>query len=424
MRADLPQTETRKPKFFYGYVIAAASFFIVMVVWGTFYTFGVFFDSLLTEFGWTRTATSAAVSISGLIHGSLAMPTGRLTDRFGPRIVTVSCGLLLGLGYLLMSQVSAIWQFYLFYGVILGAGMSGAWVPTLSTVARWFVKRRGMMTGIVVSGIGVGTIIIPSLATRLIYIYGWRTSYIIIGIVVLAVVTLAAQFLRRDPQQIGLLPYGEDEVKAEDRSAGAKGLSLQGAIHTRQFWMLATMFFFFTFAVSTIMVHIVVHAIGLGISAIVGGNIIAIIGGTSVVGRLTLGTLGDRMGNKRILMISFLMISAALFWLLAAKEIQMLYLFAAIFGFAYGGLFAIEPPLTAELFGLRSHGVLLGVMEFFMATGTAVGPVLVGWLFDITESYNPGFIICGILAIVGFILASLVRPTSIRGGGNDSVGGA
>ena len=217
---------SKKPKLFYGYIIVAAAFLITLIMCGTLFTFGVFFKPILTEFGWTRAMTSGAFSLCILLFGLLGIGTGRLTDRFGPRVVMSGCGFFLGLGYLLMSQVSAIWQLYLFYGVMVGIGVSGSFVPLVSTVARWFAERRGMMTGIAVSGIGIGTMIMPLVANWLISSYGWRTSYIVVGITVLVLIILVAQFLRRDPGQMGQLPYGADEVKVESLN-GSTSISVK-----------------------------------------------------------------------------------------------------------------------------------------------------------------------------------------------------
>ena len=203
------QSPGTKPGFFYGYIVGILAFLIMMASIGSHTSFGVFFKPLLTEFGWTRAMTSGAFSLSMIVGGLLGILVGGLTDRFGPRIVLTFCGLFLGLGYLLMSQASVLWQLYLFYGII-GIGMAGAWVPLVSTTARWFVKRRGMMTGFVVAGQGIGTLIAPPVANQLISVYGWRTSYIILGVTVFIVIVLAAQYMRRDPEQKGLVPYGQN----------------------------------------------------------------------------------------------------------------------------------------------------------------------------------------------------------------------
>ncbi|MDP2917649.1 MAG: MFS transporter [Dehalococcoidia bacterium] len=165
---------TKKSGLFYGYVIVVASFFIMIATYGTYFAFGVFFNPVLAEFGWTRVMTSGAFSLSMVVHGVLGIGSGVLTDKLGPKIVIAVSGLVLGLGYLLMSQVGNIWQLYLFYGVIVGIGMSAAWVSILSTVARWFVTRRNMVTGIVLTGTGVGALIAPPIASRLISAYDWH----------------------------------------------------------------------------------------------------------------------------------------------------------------------------------------------------------------------------------------------------------
>lgn len=405
----------RKPDFFYGYIIVLAGFIIMVVSWGTFYTFGVFFKPLLTEFGWTRAITSGAFSLCSLLLGILAIIVGRLNDRFGPRLVVTACGFLLGLGYLLMSQVSATWQLYLFYGVIVGVGMGGTFVPVASTIARWFVKRRGTMTGIASAGVAAGTMIMPLLANWLISSYGWRTSYTIMGIAVSVLIVGAAQLLKRDPAQMGQVPYGENEIKAESLNLQTRGFSLREALYTRPLWLFLIAYLSYGFWLSSIMVHIVPHATELGFSATSATNILAIIGGASFMGRIIMGSAGDRMGNRLVFTISFIIVSVALFWLQLAREVWMLYLFAAIFAFGYSGCAALISPIVAELFGLSSHGVLLGIVHFAYASGGAIGPIVVGRLFDITGSYQLAFLVSAAVSVIGLIITPFLRPAHRQG---------
>lgn len=407
---SLPSIRSKKPGFFYGYVIVAAAFSIVIIAHGAQYTFGIFFKPILTEFGWTSAATSGAFSLYLVLWGLLSIFVGRLNDSFGPRIVMTASGFFLGLGYLLMSQVSVLWQLYLFYGVIIAIGMSGAWVPLISTVPKWFVKRRGLMTGIVTSGSGIGTILLSLAASRLISVYGWRISYMIVGSGVLVLLMLAAQFLRRDPQQIGQLPYGEDETKGESLNAQAREFSLQEAIRTGQFWLVCAIFLCFGFILYTIMVHIVPHAIDLGISPIIAANIIVIIGGVNAVGRIIIGYSSDRIGVKPSLLISFILMGIALLWVMVAKEVWMFYLFAIIFGFGYGGLATLTSMVTAELFGVRSLGAIVGVVMFSFTLGGAIGPLLAGSIFDISGSYKPAFLASAAVSAAGIILSSVLKP--------------
>ena len=403
--------EVSKPRFFYGWIVVIAAGCVILIMYGTLLTFGIFFKPVLTEFGWTRAMTAGAFSLGIVFRGLLNMVAGGLTDKYGPRIVVTTCGLLLGTGYLLMSQISSIWQLYFFYGILVGAGMSGAWIPQLSTVARWFEKRKGLATGIAAAGEGIGILILAPVVRWLISTYDWRFSYIVVGITALVLVIAAAQFLRRDPSQMGLLPYGEGEAKKQSSNLGASGFSLQQAIHTREFWLLCAVYFSFLFCLNTILAHIVIHAIGLGISAISAANILAIIGGTSIIGRLATGVLADRAGGKSAIIAGLIILIMALLWLQLASVVWMLYLFAAIFGLAFGGLLVSFPLITAERFGLTSHGAIFGTISFSAIMGGGLGPVLVGRIFDTTGSYQLGFLICAAAGAIGFILALLSRPT-------------
>ena len=399
-------------KVFYGYIVVSAAFIALVMTWGTIYCFGIFFKPVLTEFGWTRAATSGAYSLCLLLLAFFGIVIGRLNDRFGPRIVVTGCGLFLGSGYLLMSQIYTIWQLYLFYGVILAIGASGSFIPLASTISRWFIKRRGLMTGIAVSGIGVGTMIMPPVANWLITDYGWRVAYLIIGIAVLVLITSAAQFLRYEPSRMGQLPHGENQAKPESVNSKTKGFSLQEAIHTRQFWIIGAMFFCFGVSAQTIFVHIVPHTTDIGISATSAANILAIIGAAGAAGRIIMGGVADRIGTKLALIAIFILLSIGLFWLLAANNIRAFYLFAVVFGLAYGGWAAMISVVVAELFGLSSLGVILGVVLIGVTTGEATGPVLAGRIFDITGSYQTAFIVCATLSIIAIILASLLKPIS------------
>jgi len=402
--------DTRNPKVFYGYVIVAAAFVMIAVMGVAYYSFGVFFSPLLVEFGWTRAMTSGAFSLCIMVEGVLGIFLGRATDRWSPRIVITLCGFLLGLGYLLMSQISALWHFYLLYGVVIGIGLGGLWVPPVSIVVRWFTKRRNMMTGIAVAGTGIGGLITPLLANWLISTYDWRLSYVILGSAVLVLVVLAAQFLKRDPAQVGQLPYGENGREIHELQLGNSGLSLREAIYTKQLWLVSGLFFCFGFCVFTIMVHIVPHAIELGIPAASAANILAVLGGVSIAGKTIMGAATDRIGTRTGIIIGFILMVVTLTWLIVARELWMLYLFAAFFAFGYASMIALMSPIIAELFGLSSVGILLGIVNFACTIGCATGPVLAGWLFDISGSYQLAFLLCVAVSIIGLIATLFLKP--------------
>jgi MFS family permease len=399
---------------FYGYFIVAAAIIIISAMWAIYYSFGVFFKPVLNEFGWTRAMTSGAFSLASIISGLLAIAMGGVTDKFGPRMVMTLCGLFLGTGCFLMSQLSAVWQLYLFFGVIVGIGMGGAFIPLLSTIARWFVKKRGMMTGIVAAGTGIGALVGPPVASRFISMYGWRASYAIMGCIVFAVVVLAAQLIKKDPAQVGLVAYGAHQGEQKGLNPGSDGISLMEAVCTNQFWVFFGTGFCYGFCVFATMVHIAPHATELGISATRAANILATIGALSIVGKVSLGRVGDTIGNRQTLIIGFILMSAALFGLVPAKTPLVLYLLAGVFGFAFGGCAVSHSPLVAVLFGLRSHGLIFGFFGVSVMTGGAIGPWLAGYLFDVTGSYQQAFFVCGAISFSGIVLTAVLKQRMVK----------
>lgn len=403
-------SEKGQLKFFYGYIVVIANFLILVSMYGTLYSFGVFFKPVLSEFGWTRAMTSGAYSLCFLLSGAVAMATGRLNDRFGPRVIMSCSGLLLGLGYFLMSKIGAIWELYLYYGVIVGVGMGGGIAPSLSTVARWFVKKRGVMTGITIAGTGTGTLVTPLIANWLVSIYSWRASFTMIGMTVFILIVGLAQLLIRDPGRKGLSPNGLKTAVADRSNLDAAGLSLQEAVRTGQLWILFVIYVCAGFFIQIIIVHIVIHATGLGILPVSAASVLSIVGVGSLVGRVMGGGVSDRFGNKPTITVAFIFMGAGFIWLLAARELWMLYIFAIIFGLAYGEILCMMSLLPVELFGLRSQGAILGITIFGSTIGGSIGPVVAGRIFDITGSYQVAFMICVAVAIAGLILTMFIKP--------------
>ncbi|MEE8420012.1 MAG: MFS transporter, partial [Dehalococcoidales bacterium] len=392
------------------YVIAASGFAIQWLSIGSIFTYGVFFKYLAAEFGWSRATISGASSLAFLSIGVMAIFAGRLNDRFGPRIVMSVSAIILGVGYLLMSQLQVPWHIYLIYGVIIGTGMSSHDVVTLSTIARWFVRKRGMMTGIVKVGTGAGQLVVPLIASLLIAAYGWRMSYVILGAVTMVLFLAVAQFMRRDPRQMGLLPDGATSVVSPTTESAEEGLSLRVTVRTRQFWTVCLAQFAVIFSLLTIVIHIVPHATDLGLSGPAAAGILSAIGGVSMAGRFTMGTASDKIGLKRSLIICFVILIAGLLWLQVARELWMFYLFALVYGFAHGGFFTLVSPLIANLFGTKAHGAIFGMVYFVGNIGGAIGPLLAGYIFDITQSYQIAFWLIAGMSLVGLLVISSLKP--------------
>ncbi|MFC1868241.1 MFS transporter [Thermodesulfobacteriota bacterium] len=400
-----------KSKYFYGYNIVAVCFIIQGLLIGMIFTFGVFFKEFLAEFGWSRALISGASSLSFLMTGLFGIFAGRLNDKIGPRILVTAASILFGLCFILLSFLQTPWHLYLLYGVFVGVCIGTNDIITMSTMARWFVRRRGSMIGIVKVGTGFGQFAIPLIASTLITAYGWRNSYLILGIMIMVILVISAQVMRRDPQGMGLLPdVGSSKSNNSETKTKESGVSLKEAVRTMPFWALCLAKFSALYCLLTVTVHIVPHAIDLGLRPATASGILSTIGGVSMVGRLSIGVVTDWIGGKRSMMIAFIFMICALIWIQVADNTWMLFIFAIIYAFAHGGVFTVIAPVVAELFGTGSHGVIFGIVMFSGYIGGSIGPLLAGHIFDVTGSYRIAFLMLTGVALFGLVMASLLRP--------------
>ncbi|OGN89250.1 MAG: hypothetical protein A2158_00110 [Chloroflexi bacterium RBG_13_46_14] len=417
---DFTSRVAKKPRFFYGYVVVAACFLVMVVMHGAFNSFGVFFTPLENEFNCTRAVLSGANSVAFIVMGVSAMLLGMLSDRFGPRLILTISGILFGAGYMLMSQVSTIWQIYFFLS-LAGIGLSAADIVPLATVVRWFVRKRGTLSGIMKVGTGLGMMTVPFISSLMIDAYGWSNSYLILGIAVLVAVVPLSQLVRRDPREMGLLPDGDIKTADSNISMTEEGLSFLQALKTRQLWMVCAFYMAIVYCGMTNLTHIVPYAEGLGITKTTAASLVSTYGAVSMGGRLVMGFLGDRLGHKRAMVICLIIAVVGMAWLQAADELWMLYLFAAVYGFSHGGFFTLISPLIAGLFGTRSQGSLLGIVIFSGTIGGSIGMTLSGYIFDVTRSYTIAFILLLGLVIFGLVNMLLIKPIA-KGITNDQPG--
>jgi len=402
---------TGKP--FRGNIVLAAGSCILLILYGSQYSFGVFLKPILTEFGWTRAATAAAYSLSSIVFAVSCIFAGRFSDRFGPRPVITACGVLVSISYFLMSQFTSLWQLYLIYGVLLSIGTASIFITLLSTIARWFITKMGTATGVVMAGIGAGIIIVPPLASFLITGYNWRISYMVMAALSLLIPLVLAQFFKSGPVQATLSTQSNDEDTSDSSpSVLTQGFSLQQAIHTRQLWLIFSIYFISTVCLQTIVVHIVAHATDVGIPANIAATILSAIGVVSIVSKVGTGIALDRIRCKPILITIAAISSCAFLLLQVPVQLWIFYIFAALFAAGYGGWSTAQSPTVAEYFGLRSHGAILGTTYFAVGLGSAAGPYAAGLIFDTTESYNLAFWGCFVLCVIAIILPVLLKPTN------------
>jgi MFS family permease len=402
-----------RSRFFYGYVIVAVCFLINLAVAGMLGSFGILFRPIIEDMGWTRTEASGAFSLFSIVGGVLGIIGGMLNDKLGPRVVLLFFGLASAAGYFLVSQMHSLWQFYFFYGFIAGLG-SNVFVPTMSTVARWFLKKRSLMSGIAFSGSGLGMVILPLFLNWIVGTYDWRWSLIIMSILICFVTVLAVILLKADPGKIGQLPFGATKTESGKTYSETGSITFRNAIRTGVFWVLLCSLFCFGFIFASFQVHIAIHATDIGISSSGAAMVLTVIGFGTIAGQVGLSNIGDRFGTRNAYIVGLGGFVIAIAILLFARQLTYLLVFAAIAGLAFGNSSTQESPLVAWLFGLDSHGTILGVCACCWTLGGAVGPLAFGAIYDTQGSYQFAFWMAGLASIVSIVLASLLKKPAAK----------
>ena len=406
-----------KGRFYYGWVILAVCLILIAISYGIRFSFGVFFESLEQDFGWTRALTSGVFSVYMLLGSLFAILGGWIADRYGAKIVFMVMGFFAVLGLLLTSQANALWHLFVSYSLLVGIGTGPAYAVATSIATRWFIQRRGLALAIVTSGVGLGSILMAPVAAHLIANYGWRTSYVAIGFIALIMIPCSL-LVKRTPGEVTALSEAKKPEAVNLNSSGGQSnelreFSLLQAIRTRNFVLLISLWFFYAFCLFMVMTHIVRHAIDLGITSMQAASIISVSGFANIPSRILMGIVSDRFGRKRAALICALLMAAAMLWLTESSSLWMLYVFAAAFGAAYGGLAPPTTSIVGDTFGVRHIGVIFGVLEVGWVCGAAVGPALAGYIFDITGRYYLAFLSGVLAALIMVVLILLLRvPTA------------
>jgi MFS family permease len=379
------QTPRAEPRIFYGWWVVAAAFAITFLGFGSAYTFSAFLDQLQHEFGASRGSVSLVFSLAGFLYFGLGIISGPLADRFGSRPFAVIGMVLLGVGLALASAAQNLIEVYVAYGLGVGIGCGCAYVPAIGAVQRWFVRRRGFASGLAVAGIGVGTLVMPPLASFLISALGWRGAYLVLGALALVLGGGMALLIENDPHGRGLNPDGDAQAA---QSAQAGGTSVRDAIRSGRFISLYAACLICSFGVFVPFVHLVPFARDHGIAASTATLLLGVIGIGSTAGRFFLGTIADRMGRERSLLMMFVGMAASLsIWALSAN-IWSLAVFALVYGVFYGGWVAVLPAVVMDYFGGRNVSGIIGVLYTSVAFGTLIGPSAAGFAFDLNHSYE------------------------------------
>jgi len=392
---------------YYGWIVVWMCFMAGFIGFGFVYSYGVFFKPLSSEFGWNRSVIAGAFSIYAILHNLLAFFAGRAVDKIGPRPVFAVAGISLGLSMVVMSRLTSIWGLYLFFGVLFSIGLACIYSPVMATVSRWFYVKRGLAAGLAAMGISAGTLVFSPLSAWLIAHFGWRQSYVILGVIAWIVFIPIVIFVREPPLSI-TNPSADGSM-----SERHDGFSFREAVKTQNFWAFALSLTFLDIALFAIMMHIVMLASDRGISIIAAGSLVGIIGGFSLFGKLGAGYMSDKLGRKKIYICAGIFQLLVLVWLFFAVKAWMLCLFAVLFGLAYGSWSGVMGAFPADYFGYKATGEILGFIVILCGIGVAIGPFLGGLIYDVTGSYDNMIVMCVAATGCGIVFASFLKPVAL-----------
>ena len=409
----------------FAWSIVGVSFTTLALTYSVWYSFSIFFVSLLKEFHWTRAIASGAFSIFVIFHGISGPLAGGLVNRHGPKIVLLLGSLFLGGGLLLCSFIQTWWQFYIFFGVIAATGVGATgWVPNTTIIQEVFKVKRGLAMGIISSGIGVGILVCVPIFQLLIIRSGWRTTYQIMALFIpLIIVTVATLFLKKplqaSPPQDAEAQVFSNEIKSSLAAAEPwkKSWTFQQAINTKEFWLLGFSFFLGAFAVHSILTHHVAFFTDQGMEKMIASSIVGILGIVSVGGKIFWGVLSDRIGRESTYTAGIICLAIGISLLIIydiSPRFFLPYSYAFFFGMGYAATATLSPLITADFFSGKSYGIIFGTLFILNAIGTALGAWFAGFLYDGIGSYIPSFITMIIFSLLACVSIWLAAPRKVR----------
>ncbi len=418
--------------FYYGWVIVGLSMVSMALWFGTRTTFSVFFVALIDHFHWGRAEAAGAQSIAMVVYMIMAPIIGTLVDRIGPRKVIVPGILLTGLGFLLCTQIQTLFQFYLFFGIIVGIGVTCLSIAPFTVIlAHWFERKRGTANGLAGVGIGLGIFILVPLIQYLISTQGWQFAFFILSLLILAFpLPLNAIFLKHRPQEIGLLIDG-DLLPPSDHRGTKDPKNKEGSnpplfhrekelikiFKTARFWYAILYPSLTTLGVYIIIVHHLRYLVDLGVDKIWAASLFAIVGVLSAGFRLFWGWFSDRMGREITFTMGEICFSSGILFLLLfqhAHSYALLYLFALFFGAGWGVTAPMFMSITADLYKGKHFGLIYGMLEGMIGLGSAFGAWIGGYIFDQTNNYFWAFMLAMILNLMSILLVWLAAPRKSR----------
>ncbi|GAB2176031.1 MFS transporter [Dongia sp. agr-C8] len=402
-------------KWHYGWVIVLAGAVMTCIGAGALFSLPVFLRPIETDTGWSMTALGGSMSIAFLVMGAAGFGWGALSDRIGARPVLVVGNLLAGLGLIMASRSATLLEFQIWYGVVIGIAGGSYFPPLIATTVGWFEKHRSLAVSLVSVGIGVAPMTVSPFAEWLIATYQWREAQFIIGVAVLVLLVPMAFLIRRPPDVPVDVAETPQPMAPQPMAAQPEqsSLTVGQALRTPQFIVLALVFFACCACHSGPIIHTVSFAQLCGIAPAYAVTIYSVEGVGGLFGRFVLGLAGDRFGVKPTLIVGLLIQAVGAGAYLYAGNLEVFYIVAFIFGFAYGGVMPLYAVLARDYFGPKIMGAIMGAAAMISSLGMALGPAIGGWVYDTWNAYT-GLYVASAVVGLGAVAIALAFPPQRR----------
>ena len=409
----------RKRGMFYGWWIVIAGGLGMSITAGiNFHGFGNFIIPLTNEFGWNRTTISGLFSLARMESGLLGPLEGWLVDRVGPRRLMIVGIPLMGVGYILMSRVNSLAAFFFVYIFAITLGNSlGMSTPMAASVANWFNRKRGLAFGIMWSGVGLGGFFVPAVGW-LIAAYNWRIASIVIGVFIIVMGIPIAALMRHRPEPYGYMPDGEEpdtddetgEVRRRQQPDLSQDFTAKEALMTSSFWYLTLSIAARSLVSGGVGLHLVPYFVDLGASDVFAATLAGAVGVLSIPGRFGLSAVSDYLNRRYVMAVSLFLMTIAIVFMARATSVTQVLPFLVLYAAAQGGISVIPQSLIAEYFGRRAYATIQGFRGTIQMIGIIIGPLVSGYVFDTTGSYEWAFMGFGAASLVSLGLVLLMRP--------------
>ena len=420
-------TQRRREGIFYGWWIILVCSLIGLFAAASRLSFTMFLPTFLEDLGWTRAMLGFGFTAHMWTYGLGSILMGFIVDKYGARVAMTLGGLLIVIALCLTATMRSVWEFYLYYGITLGLGVSATLaVPGVGTARKWFVKKAGLAVAIATAGGSLGLALIGPLAKVLIPSYGWRTSYLIIGPAFGILITFFALiFVRKDPESVGLLPDGDiseqvfssTDAEHTNVTSSEETWTVLEAFKTRSYWCILFAYGIAGFAVLGITAHIGAWSNDIGIAAGLTKDAslriatisVVLFAFATVIGKLIGGPLSDRIGRKPVLFIAAVFLGISFMWAAVLESPNQIIFACPAVAASFGIGIPAFGPILGDLYGRLSVATLFGFLTFFAGMIGGAGATIYGWIFDITESYTWAFLTCFALCFVFALLVFLIK---------------